>query len=90
MTNGSNNIQFLAVAGGSILKIVGMFLGRRNWAGGSFNCKTDPNTYESLYIPSNEQEAHYILSDWSLVILLETENLGTQEEFDEGKAKLSC
>ena len=44
MTSGRNIIHFLVVAGGNIPKIVVMFPGKRNRAGGSFNCKTDPKT----------------------------------------------
>ena len=61
MTTGRNNIHFLVVAGGNIPIIVAMFRGKRNWAGGSFNWKTGPNTYEILYILSNEKDDHYIL-----------------------------
>ena len=63
MTSGSNNIHFVVVAGGNIPIIVVLFPGKRNWVGGSINLKNDPNTYGSLYIPSNEKEDHDILSD---------------------------
>ena len=61
MTSGNNIIHFLAVSRGNIPIIAIMFLGKRNSAGGSFNYKTDSQTYASLYIPLNKQGAHYIV-----------------------------
>ena len=54
MTSGNNIIHFLVVSRGNISLIVVMFPEKRNSIGGSFNYKTDSQTYASLYIPLNK------------------------------------
>ena len=86
MSNGINNIQFLVVASGKFPEIVVMFPRKEERSKWLIKLKTDPKNQASIY-PLNEQEAHYTLE---LCGLLHTENLATQEKFDEGKAKVSC
>ena len=53
MTNGSNNIHFLVVAGGNFLIIVFMFPRKEELSRWLIKLKIDPKTSESIY-PSNE------------------------------------